>query len=153
MSHHFLNLLEALQECNSTPLPKVSMCRIRNSDHTSFFVKKRDTAVFVHFVCGWMWCWRFSVCLKKEYFSDLLSFPLNKIEFRLLSMVHDQKKKKNTRYLSCFEPHLSFTVMKQLRTVYISFNQLYPMWYPILTYCFSQKVSERVDFAIKRMVN
>lgn len=153
MSHHFLNLLEALQECNSTPLPKVSMCRIRDSDHTSsFFVKKRDTAVFVHFVCGWMWCWRFSVCLKKEYFLDLLSFPLNKIEFRILSMV-TTKKKKNTRYLSCFEPHLSFTVMKQLRTVYISFNQLYPMWYPILTYCFSQKVSERVDFAIKRIVN
>lgn len=152
MSHHFLNLLEALQECNSTPLPKVSMCRIRDRDHTtSFFVKKRDTAVFVHFVCGWMWCWRFSVCLKKEYFLDLLSFPLNIIEFRILSMV--TTKKKNTSYLSCFEPHLSFTVMKQLRTVYISFNQLYPMWYPILTYCFSQKVSERVDFAIKRIVN
>lgn len=103
MSHHFLNLLEALQECNSTPLPKVSMCRIRDSDHTSsFFVKKRDTAVFVHFVCGWMWCWRFSVCLKKEYFSDLLSFPLNKIEFRLLSMVHDQKKKKKHEILIMF---------------------------------------------------
>ena len=114
MSHHFLNLLEALQECNSTPLPKVSMCRIRDRDHTtSFFVKKRDTAVFVHFVCGWMWCWRFSVCLKKEYFLDLLSFPLNIIEFRILSMV--TTKKKNTRYLSCFEPHLSFTVMKQFK--------------------------------------
>ena len=36
VSHHFLNLIEALQECNSTPLPKVSLRGLANVPTTVF---------------------------------------------------------------------------------------------------------------------
>ena len=34
----------------------------------------------------------------------------------------------------------------------VLFKQLYPMWYPILTYCFSQRVREVIPFGFKQLI-